>query len=86
MKLKRIAAVIGVVLLVAMYAAAFISAALNRPDSGRLLMAAVVCTVFIPVLIHLLMMMNNVRKGKGLYDEPYSYREDKEKEKNNDIT
>ncbi len=75
MNVKRIAAIIGIILLVAMYALAFISAAMNRPDSGRFLMAAIVCTVFVPVLIHLVLMMNNVRKGKGIYDEPYSYKD-----------
>ncbi len=79
MTFKRIAAIIGIVFLVAMYAAAFIAAVINHPDSGKFLMAAVVSTVFVPVLIHLLLMMNNVRNGKGVYDEPYSYKEKKER-------
>ena len=75
MEIKRILAIAGVILLVLLYVSAFVLALMNHPDSGRMLMAAVVSTVFIPVLIHLFLMMNNVRKGKGLYDEPYSYRE-----------
>lgn len=77
--MKRILAILGIVILVSLYVSAFVLALMNHPDSGRLLMAAVVSTVFIPVLIHLFLMMNNARKGKGIFDEPYSYRE-----KNND--
>ncbi len=75
---KRILAIAGVVILVLMYIATFVLAIMNHPDTGKLLMAAIVCTVFIPVMIHLLLMMNNARKGKNVFDEPYSYREDKE--------
>ena len=76
MNLKRILALIAIILLVLMYVSSFILALMNHPDSGKLLMASVVCTVFVPVLIHLFLMMNNVRKGKGLYDETYSYKEE----------
>ncbi len=82
MKLKRILAIIAIVLLLMMYVSAFVLAIMNHPDSGKLLMAAIVCTVFVPVLIHLFLMMNNVRKGKGLYDETYSYKEDGKGQKN----
>ena len=75
---KRVLAIAGVVILVLMYIATFVLAIMNHPDTGKLLMAAIVCTVFIPVMIHLLLMMNNARKGKNVFDEPYSYREDKE--------
>ena len=75
---KRILAIAGIVILVLLYLLTFILAIMNHPDTGRLLMAAIVCTVFIPVMIHLLLMMNNARKGKNVYDEPYSYREDKD--------
>ncbi len=75
---KRVLAIAGVVILVLMYIATFVLAIMNHPDTGKLLMAAIVCTVFIPVMIHLLLMMNNARKGKNVFDEPYSYREEKE--------
>ncbi len=76
MNLKRILALIAIILLVLMYMSSFILALMNHPDSGKLLMVSIVCTVFVPVLIHLFLMMNNVRKGKGLYDETYSYKEE----------
>ena len=77
--MKRILAIGGIVILVGMYILTFILAIMNHPDTGRLLMASIVCTVFIPVMIHLLLMMNNARKGKNVFDEPYSYREEKDK-------
>ena len=75
---KRILAIAGIVILVLLYLLTFILAIMNHPDTGRLLMASIVCTVFIPVMIHLLLMMNNARKGKSVFDEPYSYKEKKE--------
>ncbi len=81
MKLKRILALAGIIILVLMYLATFILAVMNHPDTGRLLMAAIVCTVFVPVLIHLLLMMNNAKKGKNVFDEPYSYREKRDNDK-----
>lgn len=75
---KRILAIIAIVILVLMYVSTFVLAIMNHPDTGRLLMAAIVCTVFIPVMIHLLLMMNNARKGKNVFDEPYSYKEGEE--------
>ncbi|MBQ9549416.1 MAG: hypothetical protein IJU87_01255 [Lachnospiraceae bacterium] len=75
--MKRILAIIAVAILVLLYLITFILALMNHPDTGRLLMAAIVCTVFVPVMIHLLLMMNNARKGKSVFDETYSYREKK---------
>ncbi|MCR4892508.1 MAG: hypothetical protein K5989_10040 [Lachnospiraceae bacterium] len=77
MNLRRILALVGVILLIGLYVAAFILSFMNHPDSGRFFLAAILCTIIIPVLIHLLLMMNNVRKGKNVLDEPYSYRESK---------
>ena len=75
MELKRILAILAIAGLLLLYIATFILSIMNHPDSGRLLMASIVCTVFIPVIIHLLLMMNNARRGKNVFDEPYSYRE-----------
>ena len=83
MNLRRILALSGVVILILMYLSTLVLAIMNHPDTGKLLMASIVCTVFVPILIHLFLMMNNVRHGKGLYDEPYSYR-DKDKADNGD--
>ena len=79
--MKRILALVGIIFLVGLYVAAFILAIMNSPDTGRMFMAAIVCTVMIPVMIHLLLMMNNARKGKDVLDETYSYREKKDEQK-----
>ena len=80
MEFKRILAIAGIVILVLMYLSTFVLAIMNHPDTGRLLMASIVCTVFVPVLIHLFLMMNNARKGKNVFDEPYSDREEGKKD------
>ena len=82
MEFKRILALAGIVILVLMYLSTFVLAVMNHPETGRLLMVSIVCTVFVPVLIHLLLMMNNARRGKNVFDEPYSYREEGNKDNN----
>ena len=83
MEFKRILAIAGIAILVLMYLSTFVLAIMNHPDTGRLLMVSIVCTVFVPVLIHLFLMMNNARKGKNVFDEPYSYREGNAEDKGN---
>ncbi len=80
MDFKRILALAGVAVLLLLYLATFVLAIMNHPDTGRLLMAAIVCTVFIPVMIHLLLMMNNARRGKNVMDETYTYKEKKQED------
>ncbi len=75
MNLQRILALVAVILLLGLYVAAFILSFMNHPDSGKFFLAAILCTIIIPVMIHMLLMMNNARKGKSVLDEPYSYRE-----------
>ncbi|MCC8106154.1 MAG: hypothetical protein LIO99_09160 [Clostridiales bacterium] len=51
-KIKRIAAMIGVILLVGMYVATLVLALSSSPQAQNLLMASIVCTVVVPVLIY----------------------------------
>ncbi len=81
--MKRVLAILGIIILIGLYAAAFVLAIANSPDTGRMFMAAIVCTVMIPVMIHLFLMMNNVRKGKDVLDETYSYRDKESEDKKN---
>ena len=78
MKLKRILAMAGVIILAALYISTLVLALIGSPMAMRLLIVAVFCTIVIPVMIHLFLMMLNVRHGKRLYDEPYDYKEKKE--------
>ena len=78
MKLKRILALAGVIILVGMYLSALILAVMGSSRSMNLFVLSLACTIAIPVMIHLFMMLNNARHGKNIMDETYSYREKKE--------
>ena len=56
-KIRRIAALIGVILLVGMYAATLISAFLVTPATRDLFLASVVATVMIPILLYVLQLI-----------------------------
>ena len=75
MNLKRILALSGVILLVGMYAATLVLAVMNNKNFMNLFIASVFCTIAVPIIIHLFLMLNNARKGKSIMDETYSYRE-----------
>ncbi len=64
-KFRRIAALIGVILLVGMYLLTLIFALMDNPASNNMLMAAIVCTVVIPVLIYAMQLIARVLKGTG---------------------
>ena len=51
-KVKRILAVIGLVLIALMYALTIIFALMKHPDSKSWLMAAIFCTIAVPVIIY----------------------------------
>lgn len=50
-KVKQITALIGVILLAALYISTLVLAIIGNENSLRLLMAAIVCTIVIPVLL-----------------------------------
>lgn len=75
---KRILAMAGVILLVGLYIAALVFAIIGSGYFKNMFIAAVAATIAVPVIIHLFMMMNNVKEGRSVGDETYSYR-DKEK-------
>ncbi|WP_124066079.1 hypothetical protein [Clostridium sp. E02] len=49
---KRILAYVGVLILLGMYLIALISAFMKSPESNNWLMAAIFCTVIIPVILY----------------------------------
>ena len=75
MKAKRIAALTGVILLAGMYLLTLILAVLGNENTVNLFIASVACTIMVPIMIHLFMMLLNARKGKNVMDETYSYKE-----------
>ena len=77
MKVKRIMALIGVILIAGMYAATLVLALAGSEDTMNLFMLSVLLTIMVPLIIHLFMMMLAAREGKGFMAETYSYREKK---------
>lgn len=73
--IKRIMAMIVIVILAGLYLTAFVSALLGFEGYMTVLTAALAATVILPVTIHLFLMINNARKGKSVMDEPYAYKE-----------
>ena len=51
-KVKRIAAVLGVVLLTGMYVLTLISGILSTPETGNLFRACIYCTITVPCLLY----------------------------------
>lgn len=80
-KLKRILALAGVVLLVGMYISTLVLAVMNNKSFVNLFVLSVVCTIAVPIIIHLFLMLNNARKGKSVMDETYSYRDSSDEKK-----
>lgn len=77
---KRIAALIGVALLIGLYLMTFISSFMAKPYAGGLFMASLFCTVVVPILIYgFLIIYKQVHKGEG--EEGISIRELKKRNK-----
>ena len=64
----------GVVLLAALYISTLVLALMGSENTMKLLIVAVFCTIAVPVMIHLFLMMLNARQGRSVYDEPYEYK------------
>lgn len=79
----RIAAMVCVVLLLGMYAAAFIAALTAKPYSNRLFLGCILCTVFVPIFLHILIrmfaMMSERREGDTTLHELHKARREEKK-------
>lgn len=65
-KLKRILALIGAILLIALYASTLVFSLMSGELAQRLLLASIFCTVAIPILLYAFMLMYKVLKGRGV--------------------
>jgi 4-hydroxybenzoate polyprenyltransferase len=63
-KVKRIAAVLGVILLVGMYVLTFISGILATPQTGNLFRACIYCTITVPCLLYGFELIYRILKKK----------------------
>ncbi len=77
-KLKRILAWAGVVILVLLYLVTFILGVTGTAETRDLLMAAVMCTVIVPVLMYGMLLVAKVLSG---HKEPPVAPEDEKKKK-----
>jgi len=65
MNKKRIAAIIGLLLMVGMYIATFIFALIDSPFARSCLMASLFCTIAVPVTVYAyLMLLNMLNRNK----------------------
>ncbi|MBR1877077.1 MAG: hypothetical protein IJ805_08220 [Lachnospiraceae bacterium] len=80
MNIKRISALIGVIIIFLMYLATLILAVMGSEKTVNLFLLSILCTIMVPLIIHLFLMLNNARHGKSVMDEPYPYKE-KEKDR-----
>ena len=65
MKIKRILALLGAILLVLMYLSTLIFSLMTGELAMGLFRASIFCTVAVPVLLYVYMMIYKVLKGRG---------------------
>ncbi len=78
-KTKRFLALVGAVLLVAMYLSTLVFALMKNENSTNMLMASIACTILIPVLLYAYTLMYRVLGNKN---DPASKKEDGKSKKN----
>ncbi|MEE8885761.1 MAG: hypothetical protein SOI56_04210 [Eubacteriales bacterium] len=66
---RRIAALIGIILLLAMYGMTMVFALIDSPASNGLLMAAIFCTIAVPILLYAMELVAKNLRGKGVIKE-----------------
>ncbi len=66
---RRILAGIGAALLVVMYALTLIFALIDSPLTNQLLMAAIACTIVVPVLLYAYQLVYRIMKPDAPEDE-----------------
>jgi len=65
-KKRRVFAIIGIAVLVGIYALTMIFALMKSPEAKALLMASIYCTIAVPVILYgILLITRNARGGKG---------------------
>ena len=63
---RRIAALVGIVLLLLMYASTLVFALMHHPAAKDLLMGAVFCTIAVPVILYAMTLVARRVRGKGV--------------------
>jgi ABC-type transport system involved in cytochrome c biogenesis permease component len=69
-KIKRILALLGVIVIVLLYAATLILALFGNDQSGELLLTSIVATVVIPVLIYIYLWLYKLFRKNDPEEDP----------------
>lgn len=64
-KVQRIAAMLGIILLLIMYALTLVFALMKRPGADDLLMASIFCTIAVPVLLFAMIRVAEILAKRG---------------------
>ncbi len=72
-KVRRIIALIGIILLLAMYGSTMVFALMGSPNSKGFLMASIACTIFVPILLYAMSVVAKNVRGAGV-DQPEEIR------------
>ena len=77
-KAKRVLALLGVILLVAMYGSTLVFAVMDSPMARGLLMGSVYCTIAVPVLLYAMTLVTKHLKYKNqkLHEEEEKRKDD----------
>ena len=82
-KIKRVLAVVMVILLLSMYIWSFAAALTARPEAHSVFMAAILTTIFFPVLLFIYIRTAELLRGKGVdQEQEETYKEKKIREGN----
>ncbi len=63
-KLKRILALLGVILILAMYGSTMVFALMDSPNAGNMLMASIYCTIVVPVFLYAVSLVTRILKKR----------------------
>ena len=83
-KVKQIMAIIGLVVIAALYMWALVAAIMARPEANAMFMAAIISTVVIPVMMYVVSWLGRVFSGRDLM-EAVEEQAKKNKEQNEDL-
>ena len=67
-KVKQIMAIIGLVVIAALYMWALVAAIMARPEANAMFMAAIISTVVIPVMMYVVSWLGRVFSGRDLME------------------
>jgi Na+/melibiose symporter-like transporter len=80
-KIKQIMAIIGLIVIAGLYIWAFVAAIMARPEANAMFVAAIICTVVIPIMLYVITWLARVFSGKDLLEAvEHQARMEKEKE------